>query len=95
MNIQARCAQQNAVEVIGWYVRLDRNGLGCCPFGEHHSDGKDSHPSLWVYEPKHPDVCCWYCHTWQRGGSVFDFLRLYHGLEARDLWQRLKEGGRL
>ncbi|EFH86286.1 zinc finger CHC2-family protein [Ktedonobacter racemifer DSM 44963] len=92
MTIQEWCAQQDALGVIGRYVALDRSGLGCCPFGWHHSDGKDTHPSLWVHEPSKPGGACWYCHTWKQGGSVFDFLRLYYGLEARELWQRIQKG---
>ena len=86
------CLQQDALQVIGRYVALDENGLGCCPFGWHHSDGKDSHPSLWVYPPASGDLCCWYCHVWQRGGSLFDFLRYYYGLDARTLWRRIRAG---
>ncbi|GHO69089.1 hypothetical protein KSC_079810 [Ktedonobacter sp. SOSP1-52] len=95
MTIREWCAQQDPVSLIGRYVDLNTKGLGYCPFGWHHSDGNDTRRSLWVYRPKASDVCCWYCHAWQRGGSVFDFLRLYHGLEARELWRRIQEGGPL
>jgi hypothetical protein len=95
MSIREWCAQQDPVSLIGRYEDLNAKGLGFCPFGWHHSDGKDTRRSLWVYRPKGSDVCCWYCHAWQRGGSVFDFLRLYHCLEARELWLRIQEGGHL
>ena len=85
-------ARQNPMMFIGRYVELDSRGMGCCPFGWHHSDGLDSHPSFKVHEPKYPGGYCWYCHVWQRGGSVFDFLSLYHHLQARDLWRRLLAG---
>jgi hypothetical protein len=45
-----------------------------------------------VYQPSPPDICCWYCHAWQQGGSLFDFLRLYYGLEAGELWRLLLAG---
>jgi hypothetical protein len=87
------CASQDPLAVIGRYVSLDDNGMGCCPFGWHHADGGDSHPSFVVYRPTAPDICCWYCHVWQAGGSLFDFLRLYYQLEARDFWQHILSGG--
>jgi hypothetical protein len=91
-NIRAWCAQQDAVAVIGKYVDLDQRGMGHCPFPEHHAHGVDRHPSFWVYQPQGSDLCCWYCHTWGKGGSVFDFLRLYYGLDGRTLWQQLCAG---
>ncbi|MBV9691663.1 MAG: hypothetical protein JO202_18355 [Ktedonobacteraceae bacterium] len=94
LTIRDWCLAHDPVEVIGCYVALDERGMGCCPFGWHHSDGRDSHPSLWVYQPRKGDLCCWYCHVWQRGGSLFDFLRYYHGLDARTLWQRIRSGER-
>src|SRR5260370_27226750 len=50
--IPAWCASQNPFTVIGRYVSLYRRGLGCCPFGEHHSDGKVVHPPFRVQQPK-------------------------------------------
>jgi hypothetical protein len=86
------CASQDPLAVIGRYVNLDGNGVGCCPFGWHHDDGVDTHPSLVVYPPTSPDICCWYCHAWRQGGSLFDFLRLYYELEPRELWQHILTG---
>jgi hypothetical protein len=86
------CATQDALSMIGRYISLDERGIGCCPFGWHHDDGQDSHPSFVVYQPSPPDICCWYCHTWQQGGSLFDFLRLYYALEAGELWRLLLAG---
>jgi hypothetical protein len=94
MTVRDWCFEQDAVGVIGRYVELDHHGLGCCPFGSHHKGGQDSHPSLWVHAPSGADVACWYCHAWQRGGSVFDFLRYYYSLDARTLWQRIRSGER-
>jgi hypothetical protein len=92
MTIQAWCASQNPFEVIGRYVQLDHRGIGCCPFGEHHSDGKDSHPSLRVYQPKRAGSSCWYCYVWERGGNLFDFLCYWHDVSARVLWHRILVG---
>ncbi len=91
-SIRDWCLAYDPLAVIGRYVSLDQKGMGCCPFGWHHADGADTHPSFYVYRPTYPDVCCWYCHAWQRGGSLFDFLRYYYGLDARDLWSRLLSG---
>lgn len=91
-SIRDWCYGQDAVTVIGRYVALDEKGMGCCPFGWHHADGVDQHPSLWVYRPSYPGICCWYCNTWGQGGSLFDFLRYYYGLEPSDLWSRLCAG---
>jgi hypothetical protein len=90
--IETWCRSQDPYQVIGHYVRLDARGLGCCPFGEHHSDGKDSHPSFRVYQPRRPRGSCWYCYAWGKGGTLFDFLCLYHGLDAKALWHRILAG---
>jgi len=92
LTIHDWCERQDALRVIGRYVQLDRRGLGCCPFGWHHSDGKDSRPSLWVHSPRRGDLCCWWCHTWQRGGSLFDFLCLWYGVAAGEMWRRILTG---
>ncbi len=86
------CASQDPLAVIGRYVSLDGNGVGCCPFGWHHDDGVDTRPSFVAYYPTFPDICCWYCHVWQSGGSLFDFLKLYYGFEASELWHLLLSG---
>ena len=86
------CAVQDPYTLIGRYVALDSRGMGCCPFGEHHRAGCDRHPSFRVYQPRSPGGSCWFCYTWGQGGTVFDFLRYYHRLSARDLWQRLRAG---
>lgn len=91
-SIHAWCAAQNSVAVISRYVRLDARGMGCCPFGWHHVAGQDRHPSLWVHEPRGVGAPCWYCHTWGRGGNLFDFLCMYTGLDARSLWARIRSG---
>ncbi len=92
MTIHDWCAGQDAVQVIGRYVALDQRGMGCCPFGWHHANGKDTHPSLWVHPPRAPGAPCWYCHTWQRGGNLFDFLCVYFDLDAKTLWRRIRAG---
>ncbi len=85
-------ARQHPIAFIGRYVELDSRGVGCCPFGWHHANGRDVHPSLKVYEPTYAGGYCWYCSTWQRGGSVFDFLSLYYNIETRELWRRILAG---
>jgi hypothetical protein len=82
-------AAHDPLQVIGRYVSLNSFGVGCCPFGEHHKNGVDTHPSFKVYRPGVPGGYCWYCYTWQRGGSIFDFLCLYHSVDARTMWDRL------
>ena len=86
------CRAHDPLDFIGRTVDLDRRGMGCCPFGWHHAAGVDRHPSLWVYRPTGNHLACWYCHTWGRGGSLFDFVRLYYGLDARTLWARIQTG---
>lgn len=90
--IRVWCASQDPLAVIGRYVTLDRRGLGCCPFGEHHSDGNDSHPSFKVYQPKREGASCWYCYVWERGGNLFDFLCYWHDESAKRLWHRILTG---
>lgn len=82
------CLSQNIVEVIGLYVSLNEQGIGSCPFKEHHAHG-DMHPSFQVFGGDDPH---WYCYAWQRAGNVFDFLCLYHNFSAQEGWQRLQGG---
>lgn len=86
------CAQQEPFSFIGRYVTLDRRGMGRCPFGEHHSDGWDSHPSFQVFQPRRPGGNCWRCYTGDLSGNVFNFLQLYHKLSAQELWSWLRSG---
>lgn len=85
-------ARRNPFALIGRYVELDSRGMGCCPFGWHHVNGRDVHPSFKVHKPKFSGGYCWYCLAWGSGGSVFDFLLLYHNIEARELWHRILAG---
>ena len=91
--IREWCAQQEPFSLISQYVDLNSQGVGLCPFGWHHHDGHDSHPSFKVYTPRVAGGYCWYCHVWEQGGSVFDFLRYYRNIDARTLWQELKRDG--
>lgn len=84
-SIRAWCASQDCRAVIGRYVRLDRRGVGSCPFKEHHYRG-DRRPSFQVFSDH------WYCYTWGRAGDLCDFLCLYHNLSAQEVWQRLRAG---
>jgi DNA primase len=90
--LKAWCAAQDPFTVIGQYVELDRRGMGHCPFGAHHSNGVDSHPSFRVYTPARPGGCCWHCYTLGLSGNVFNFLQQYHGLDAKTLWVRIQQG---
>ncbi len=91
-SIRDWCAMQDPFMVIGRYVHLDARGRGHCPFGEHHLAGRDTHASFQVYTPGVPGGYCWYCRAWDKGGSVFDFLRLYHGLDVREAWKQIQRG---
>ncbi|GER87604.1 hypothetical protein KDW_17660 [Dictyobacter vulcani] len=84
-------AEQDHYQVISRYVDLNASGVGQCPFGDHHANGKDSQASFKVYDPGAPGGYCWYCYTWQKGGSLFDFLRYYYHLDTKELWQRIQE----
>ncbi len=92
MTIHEWCVMQDPFALIGDYVQLDVHGMGCCPFGWHHDDGRDTHPSFRVYAPRSATSSCWYCYTSQEGGNVFDFLLLYHNLDTRTLWHRILSG---
>jgi len=58
---------QDPFQVIGRYVSLTSKGVGQCPFGEHHTGGRDTKASLKVYTSRVAGGYCWYCYTWQRG----------------------------
>ncbi len=90
--IHAWCETQDPFQVIGAYVTLDTQGLGRCPFGDHHVHGCDRHPSFKVYQPTKGGGSCWYCYAWERGGNVFDFLCRWYGVDARTMWHRLQAG---
>lgn len=92
--IREWCALHDPYALIARYVDLNTMGVGCCPFGWHHKQGQDTHASLKVYTPGVPGGYCWYCYTWEQGGSVFDFLRYYYGLDARSMWRRIQEEAR-
>jgi len=87
MPIRAWCRSQDVMAVIGQYVSLNRQGVGSCPFKEHHHRG-DVRPSFQVFPESDQ---CWYCYTWARGGDLFDFLCLYHGLTPQEGYQRLQQ----
>ena len=88
MSIRSWCRSQDVLAVMSQYVLLNGQGVGSCPFKEHHHRG-DIRPSFQVF----PDSDqCWYCYTWGRGGDLFDFLCLYHGLTVREAWERLQTG---
>ncbi|MGH2506587.1 MAG: TOTE conflict system archaeo-eukaryotic primase domain-containing protein [Ktedonobacteraceae bacterium] len=86
------CAGQEPFSTIGQYVTLDSRGMGCCPFGEHHRDGRDTHPSFRVFEPKRRGGNCWCCYAGGISGDVFNFLQLYHKLSASELWSWIRSG---
>jgi hypothetical protein len=90
--ILAWCLTQNPYMVIGRYVRLDQRGVGHCPFGWHHRDGQDQHPSFKVF-PHTRAGNCWFCYTWGRGGTLFEFFRLLWQVDARTAWRRIQQGG--
>ena len=88
MSIRSWCRSQDVMAVMSQYVSLNGQGVGSCPFKEHHYRG-DVRPSFQVF----PDSDqCWYCYTWGRGGDLFDFLCLYHGLTVHEAWERLRDG---
>ena len=89
--IRAWCVSQDPLRIIGRYVQLDRRGLGCCPFGEHHAMARTPIPRFGSMLLARTTASCWYCYVWQRGGTLFDFLCLWHGLDAV-LWQRILKG---
>jgi len=94
LTIHTWCDRQDSLAVLRRYVQIDQRGMACCPFGWHHSDGKDSHPSLWVHQPTVSGGRCWYCNVWKRGGNLFDFLCLWYSVSARELWRRILAGER-
>jgi hypothetical protein len=92
LTIHSWCDRQDSLAVLGRYLQIDRRGMACCPFGSHHDDGKDTHPSLWVHAPTVSGGRCWYCNVWKRGGNLFDFLCLWYGVTPRVLWQHILSG---
>jgi hypothetical protein len=83
-------ASQDYYQVISRHVSLNDKGVGQCPFGDHHTGGEDKQASFKVYEPGAPGGYCWFCYTWQQGGSLFDFLKYYYHLNTQELWERIR-----
>jgi TOTE conflict system, Archaeo-Eukaryotic Primase domain/CHC2 zinc finger len=85
--IRAWCQAQDILAVIGRYVALDEQGVGSCPFKEHHHRG-DVRPSFQVFgrQDQH-----WYCYAWRRAGDVFDFLCLYYQVTPQAMWWRIQQ----
>lgn len=73
-------------------MQLAPNGVGHCPLGEHHTNGRDEHASFQVFRPRRPGGFCWKCYAWDRGGNAFEFLMHYHHLDAQSLWQQIRDG---
>jgi hypothetical protein len=92
LTIRQWCAMHDPFDFIGHYVDLNSAGVGRCPFHWHHNNSRDEHASFKVYRPGVPGGYCWYCYAWQQGGSIFDFLKYYHHLDASTLWRRIQEG---
>ncbi len=74
-------------DVIERYVRLNKAGVGRCPWGENHKHG-DKHPSFTVYERTQR----WWCFAERRGGNGFDFLAQYHHLTPSELLRKIRNG---
>lgn len=92
LTIHAWCDRQDSLAVLGRYLQIDGRGMACCPFGSHHDDGKDTHPSLWVHAPTISGGRCWYCNVWKRGGNLFDFLCVWYDVTPRQMWRRILSG---
>ena len=87
--IREWCQAQDIVAVIGRYVALDDQGVGSCPFKDHHHRG-DVRPSFQVFggQDQH-----WYCYAWQRAGDLFSFLCLYYQVSPQAMWRRIQQEG--
>jgi hypothetical protein len=92
LTIHAWCDRQDSLAILGRYLHIDQRGMACCPFGWHHDDGKDTHPSLWVHAPTVSGGRCWYCNVWKRGGNLFDFLCFWYDVTTREMWRRILSG---
>ena len=80
--------QQDIRQVVGEYVALSRNGTAHCPWPQQHKEG-DQHKSFIVSERTQT----WWCFTERVGGNAFDFLSVYHRLDARQTWARIRQRG--
>ncbi len=85
--IQQWVEEHDIREVVERYVRVNRSGVGHCPWPEHHKHG-DKHPSFQVFEKSDK----WWCYTERVGGNSFDFLLAYHRLTPAELLRRLRNG---
>lgn len=71
--LEAILSRVNAVDVVGRYVQLKRQGremVGLCPF---HSERTGSFSV-------NPEKGAWYCHGCGEGGTIFRFLEKIEGL---------------
>lgn len=82
--MEAILSRTNAVDVVGRYVQLKRQGremVGLCPFHSERS------PSFSV----NPEKGAWYCHGCGEGGSIFKFLEKIEGLSFPQAVKKLGE----
>ncbi len=66
-------------DVVERYVRLNKAGVGHCPWPEHHKD-KDRHSSFQVFEK----TGRWWCYAERVGGNSADFVMRLENLTARE-----------
>ena len=65
--------------VVGAYVRLDRRGVGHCPWPEHHAH-EDRAPSFQVLSRAQR----WTCYATGESGNAFDFVCRMEGLRPKE-----------
>jgi CHC2 zinc finger len=81
--IRAFNETHNIRDVVGQYTRLNRSGVGRCPWGCNHKHN-DRSPSFQVYERSNR----WYCYTEHRGGDIASFLMAIEEIDAREFVKR-------
>lgn len=82
--LEAILSRVNAVDVVGRYVQLKRQGremVGLCPF---HSERTGSFSV-------NPEKGAWYCHGCGEGGTIFRFLEKIEGLSFPQAVKKLAD----
>ena len=69
-------------DVVGEYVALNRQGIGHCPWPEHHKEG-DRHRSFKVWD----NTQKYFCFVSREGGRAADFVMKYHRLTPHDFYR--------
>jgi hypothetical protein len=88
--IRAWCESVDGRAIVEQYVRLNRRGVGRCPWPAHHNHA-DRHPSFQFFEK----TGRWFCYASREGGNVADLAMRMEKLTPVDFIKRYCQAPRV